>query len=347
MDFSAAIINWYLQNKRDLPWRECNDPYRIWVSEIILQQTRVDQGLPYYFRFLKQFPDLSALASASEEEVLKCWQGLGYYSRARNMQAAAQYIVTNLNGIFPDSFDKIKEMKGVGDYTAAAIASFAFGIAQAVVDGNVFRVLSRCFAIDTPVDTTSGKKEFFELAQHLLDKKRPALHNQAIMDLGATICTPQAPQCPSCPICDLCLALEKKQIDSLPVKQKKTKTRDRHFFYLLISLPNDCTIVHQRTGKDIWQGLYELPLIEQDDTVEHLTESVQYKELENRFLGLSINKIHHSVKHQLTHQTIYATLIEASANKAQLQKDEELTDMDLLKKYPMSKLMEILLKKAD
>ena len=167
------------------------------------------------------------------------------------------------------------------------------------------------------------------------------------MDLGATICTPQAPQCPSCPICDLCLALEKKQIDSLPIKQKKTKIRDRHFFYLLISLPNDCTIVRQRTGKDIWQGLYELPLIEQDDTVEHLTESVQYKELENRFLGLSINKIHHSVKHQLSHQTIYATLIEASANKAQIQKDEELTDMDLLKKYPMSKLMEILLKKAD
>ena len=213
--FSEAIVEWYKEYKRDLPWRESSDPYRIWISEIILQQTRVAQGYDYFLRFIKRFPDVKALADADEDEVMKYWQGLGYYSRARNLHAAAK----SMNGVFPETYPEVLALKGVGEYTAAAICSFAYGMPYAVVDGNVYRVLSRYFGIDTPIDSTEGKKLFAALADEMLDKKQPALYNQGIMDFGAIQCTPQSPDCLFCPLADSCSALSTGRVTQLPVKQ--------------------------------------------------------------------------------------------------------------------------------
>jgi len=221
-EFYKILTVWYQQNKRDLPWRAKNDPYLVWVSEIILQQTRVEQGTAYFFRFIKLFPDVKSLANAPENEVLKVWQGLGYYSRARNMHFAARQIMTDYNGIFPDTYNNIGKLKGVGSYTAAAIASIAFGLPYAAIDGNVYRVLSRVFAIDTPIDSTKGKLEFSELANELLDWQNPALFNEALMDFGALQCIPQNPDCNKCPFRDQCLAFAQNKINQFPVKSKKT-----------------------------------------------------------------------------------------------------------------------------
>ncbi|MFD2824857.1 A/G-specific adenine glycosylase [Leeuwenhoekiella polynyae] len=277
LNFSNKLINWYLQNKRELPWRQINDPYRIWLSEIILQQTRVEQGTPYYFKFTEAFSDIKALADAHEDEVLKLWQGLGYYSRARNLHATAKKVAYELDGKFPDTYSEIKKLKGVGDYTASAIASICFDEATAVVDGNVYRVLSRIFGIDTPIDSTPGKKEFKALAQNLIDADDAANFNQAIMEFGATQCKPKNPYCLHCPFNEDCVAFQHGKIDKLPVKKGKIKVKNRFFNYLLFITTEGETVLNQREDKGIWRGLFDFPLLETeaDLTKENFRDSVK------------------------------------------------------------------------
>lgn len=257
----STLLSWYADNRRELPWREQPDAYAVWISEIILQQTRVAQGLGYFRRFMARFPRVEDLAAADEDEVLKLWQGLGYYSRARNLHAAARAIAAR--GSFPGTYEEIRALRGVGDYTAAAIASIAFGLPCAVVDGNVYRVLSRHFGIDTPIDSTAGRKEFRELAQALIDKRRPGLYNQALMDFGALQCTPQAPRCLYCPLADSCAALQQGRVDCLPVKARRTAVRHRYLAYICIRSAGR-VFLHRRPAGDIWQGLYEPFLVEFD-----------------------------------------------------------------------------------
>ena len=259
--FAEALLPWYAEHHRQLPWRSTRDPYRIWLSEVILQQTRVAQGTAYYERFLRAFPSIHALALATEDEVLKLWQGLGYYSRARNLRTAAQQVVQEHNGHFPADHDALLGLKGVGEYTAAAIGSIAFDLPHAVVDGNVHRVLSRVFGITTPIDSMAGRKEFADVAARLLPGSDPGTFNQAVMELGALVCTPRNPQCDACPLSDRCIARKEDRISALPVKAGRTKVRERHFNYLHIRA-GDHTFLRRRTGGDIWEGLYELPLLE-------------------------------------------------------------------------------------
>lgn len=308
-NFSEKLIAWYEENKRDLPWRETKNPYLIWISEIILQQTRVAQGYDYYCRFVKRFPDVFSLAAATEDEVLKCWQGLGYYSRARNLHAAAKDMAAA--GGFPDTYQGVRALKGVGDYTAAAICSFAYGLPYAAVDGNVYRVLSRWLGIDTPIDSTQGKKVFAEAAEELLDKKRPGLYNQAIMDFGALQCTPQSPACLLCPLADTCVALHTGKVALLPVKQHKTKVSHRYFNYIYVRMGAH-TFIHKRNGEDIWKNLYELPLIETDRELE---EEEFYAS--PMFLSLladgeqpTVRLVQKGVKHVLSHRVIHANFYE-------------------------------------
>ena len=260
-------MEWYDPEVRPLPWKAIEDPYKIWLSEIILQQTRVAQGLPYYEKFIAAFPTINQLAAADDDTVMKLWEGLGYYSRARNMLVAARQVVHDFDGHFPNTYRDILSLKGVGPYTASAIASFAYGIPEAVVDGNVYRVLSRFFGIDTPIDSTAGKKEFAQLAMDCLDTQQPGIYNQAIMDFGASQCTPRNPDCESCPLREKCEARRLEMIDLLPVKAKKLKRRTR-FFYFLDIQAGDQTILHKRTQKDIWQSLYQFPLIEMEKPVK-------------------------------------------------------------------------------
>ena len=260
--FSKKLILWYLDHKRDLPWRTTAIPYYIWLSEIILQQTRVEQGLPYYQAFVSVYPTVKKLANASEEEVLKLWQGLGYYSRARNLHTTANYVSNELSGIFPTSYKELIKLKGVGDYTASAIASICFNEATAVVDGNVYRALARYFGIATPINSSLGIKEFKNLAQQLIDVDKPGNHNQALMEFGARQCKPQNPNCEICIFNDSCIALQQKKISELPVKLKKTKVKNIYFNYIVLIFKNKKTLLQKRIGKGIWQNLYEFPLIE-------------------------------------------------------------------------------------
>ena len=307
--FADILIDWYAENKRDLPWRETKDPYRIWISEIILQQTRVAQGYDYYIRFMERFPDVFTLADADEDEVMKYWQGLGYYSRARNLHAAARSI--REAGEFPKTYEGVLALKGVGEYTAAAICSFAYDIPRAVVDGNVYRVLSRWMGIDTPIDTTTGKKLFAQLAQELMDEARPALYNQAIMDFGALQCTPASPDCLSCPLAESCLALANRSVDALPVKQHKTKVTNRFFNYIYVRTGR-CTFIRKRTGNDIWKNLYEPLLIETDTDLSENASVFEQKlfgvlgETPWRFL----RPLKQGVKHVLSHRVIHANFYE-------------------------------------
>lgn len=259
--FRSTLLNWAAQNHRPLPWKGERDPYRIWLSEIILQQTRVEQGLPYYEKFITQYPTVIDLADAPEDEMMKLWEGLGYYSRARNLQAAAKYIAYDLNGIFPETYEGIRALKGVGDYTAAAVASFAYGLPYAVLDGNVYRVLARYFGIDTPTDTPEAKRTFTQLAQQLLDPAQPGVFNQAIMDFGATHCTPKQPKCANCPLQPKCVAFKTGRVAELPLKSKKLLKKNRVFIYAVVKHGED-TFVQKRLKKDIWQNLYEFPLME-------------------------------------------------------------------------------------
>lgn len=305
---TEVLLEWYAGNKRELPWRETNDPYVIWISEIILQQTRVVQGYEYFLRFVRRFPDVEALASASEDEVMKYWQGLGYYSRARNLHAAAR----SMNGVFPVTYKEVRALKGVGDYTAAAICSFAYNMPYAVVDGNVYRVLARYFGIDTPIDSTEGKKIFAALAEEMLDKSHPADYNQAIMDFGAIQCTPQTPNCLFCPLSDSCSALLKGKVMQLPVKQHETKTTNRYFNYIYVRM-GAYTLIHKRTENDIWKNLFELPLIETEKDLSE-EEFLLCRQLHDFFKevgeGIKVCSVLRNVKHVLSHRVIYANFYE-------------------------------------
>jgi A/G-specific adenine glycosylase len=263
--FSNSLIKWYLNNKRDLPWRNTHNPYNIWLSEIMLQQTRVAQGLPYYLDFISTFPTVFDLANASEEKVLKHWQGLGYYSRARNLHFTAQFVASELKGEFPDNYKELIKLKGIGEYTAAAIASFSFNEAVPVVDGNVFRVLSRYFDIETDISLATAKKEFSDLALELMPKNDPATFNQAIMEFGALQCVPKNPNCQNCIFNSSCAALQNKKVQTLPVKSKKIKISFRFFNYLVFEDDKSNTLIQKRDQKGIWQNLYEFPLIETDN----------------------------------------------------------------------------------
>ena len=294
-DFAAKIEQWYQLNKRALPWRETTNPYYIWLSEIILQQTRVEQGRAYYERFVAAFPTVQALAAASEEQVLLLWQGLGYYSRARNLHKAAQQIAAL--GDFPSDYNGILSLPGVGPYTAAAIASFAYGQPYAVVDGNVFRVLSRYFGIETPIDSTQGKKEFLVLADELLDKKQPALYNQAIMDFGAVVCKPSGADCALCPLCETCMAYAQNQVQKLPVKGKKIEHKTRWFSYVYVCTDKEEVLINRRAKADIWKGLYEFPLIES-------AQELSLASLQQRFPRGQWTILRQGFVHQLTHQRL-------------------------------------------
>lgn len=322
-----ALQNWYEQHKRDLPWRHTQDPYAIWLSEIILQQTRVDQGLPYYQRFISNFPTVNDLAKATQQEVLNLWQGLGYYSRGRNLHATAQQIIAEYNGVFPKSYPILLKLKGVGPYTAAAIASFAFDLPHAVVDGNVFRVLSRYFGIDLPINAAEGKAVFEQLANELLDQHAPALHNQAIMEFGALQCKPVSPNCKWCPVCDSCEAFKKNKVDILPIKLKKTKIKERFFVYHVIVNQQQQIAFQQRGPKDIWEGLFEFPLREFED----LEKAAAY--LENK------TTIGRPFKHILTHQKITAYFI-ADSPRNWLQKDFLFLDFGDLNTHPIPRLID-------
>ncbi len=302
------LLDWYAREGRDLPWRRTRDPYRIWLSEVILQQTRVAQGMEYYLRFTERFPDVASLAAAPEDEVLKLWQGLGYYSRARNLHAAARQVVERFGGRFPVALEEVRSLRGVGDYTAAAICSAAYDAPCAVVDGNVYRVLARLFDLDAPIDSTAGKRAFAELAQSQLDTAHPGRYNQAIMDFGALRCTPSSPRCEVCPLAGQCLALAAGTVAARPVKQGKTRVRDRWFNYLHVS-SGDRTLLRRREGRDIWQGLYEFPLIETEEPAElpELVRLPQFREL----LGDAPWHLVRSIplpKHQLSHQTLHAVV---------------------------------------
>lgn len=338
-NFSKLLIDWYEENKRDLPWRRTKNPYLIWISEIILQQTRVAQGYDYYQRFVQRFPDVFTLAAAHEDEVLKYWQGLGYYSRARNLHVAAQSMAQA--GGFPVTYEGVRALKGVGEYTAAAICSFAYGMPYAVVDGNVYRVLSRWLGIDTPIDSTEGKKMFAVAANELLDRERPALYNQAIMDFGALQCTPLSPDCMFCPLTDSCVARQKGLSGSLPVKQHKTKVTVRYFNYIYVRV-GEQTFVHKRSGNDIWRNLYELPLIEADHelTEEEFYASSQFQELLAKGEKPIVRLVRKGVKHVLSHQVIYANFYEVilSENSSSFAKYQRISIEDL-HKFAVSRLV--------
>lgn len=309
-NISTVLIAWYNENKRDLPWRDITDPYKIWISEIILQQTRVNQGLDYYLRFINRFPDVKSMALASEDEVLKLWQGLGYYSRARNLHKAAKQIRSEFNGIFPKEYSQILSLSGIGEYTAAAIASFAYNLPHAVVDGNVYRFLSRYFAIETPIDGNTGKKEFAELAQHLLPTENISDYNQSIMEFGALQCVPVSPDCENCPLATSCRAFELNIVSQLPVKKQKTKVTNRFFNYLKIEFEGKI-FIQKRTKNDIWKNLYEFPLIESESLLR-VNELITNNEFQSLFEGIEnieIGKITNPMKHVLSHRVIFAQFI--------------------------------------
>ncbi|MEI8113915.1 MAG: A/G-specific adenine glycosylase [Bacteroidia bacterium] len=307
--FNAQIHIWYSLYKRDLPWRNNRDPYSIWLSEIILQQTRIDQGLTYYNKFLDEFPEISDLASASEDQVLKLWQGLGYYSRARNLHSTAKFIQNSLNGKFPEDFNTILSLKGIGDYTAAAIASMSFNLEHPVLDGNVFRVLARYFGISEPTDTAAGKKIFKELAKELIKGTDPGMHNQALMEFGALQCTPRNPNCSECPIHERCFAFSFGKIIELPVKKNKTKQRERFFNYLVLSGKN-CTWLRKRTEDDIWKNLFEFPPIETSTKteIEELVKQNEFRDIVNEDQDIIENVSNWKV-HILSHQRIHYRFI--------------------------------------
>jgi A/G-specific adenine glycosylase len=330
-DFHLLITDWYRLNKRELPWRFTNDPYKIWLSEIILQQTRVDQGLNYYLKFTKNYPSIFDLAAADEQQVLRDWQGLGYYSRARNLHFTAKSIVSDLNGQFPSTFAEIIKLKGIGEYTAAAIASFSFNEASAVVDGNVYRVLSRYFDIDLAIDSTAGKKHFSELAKQLIEPNNPAIHNQAIMELGALVCKPAQPNCMECPLNGNCKSLELNTIALRPVKEKKTKVRNRFFSFLIFESTEEL-IIEQRIGKDIWTNLFQFPLIE-------TTQSTTISSIKS-LLSLSPDNCSDEIIHILSHQRLHAKFYHFNQIPSELNKGWIKIKKSELDDYPLPRLID-------
>lgn len=324
--FTVALLRWFAQYGRELPWRGISDPYGIWVSEVILQQTRIEQGRDYWLRFMEQFPTVEALAAASEDEVLRLWQGLGYYSRARNMHAAARLIVEQ--GGFPRSIEGLRALKGVGDYTAAAVGSMAFNLPAAAVDGNVYRVLSRHYGIDVPINTTRGKHTFEALAQELLPEDKASAFNQAMMDFGATWCTPKSPRCIVCPVAETCVALRTGRVNELPVKEKKLKVQERRLTYVYIRNEGQ-TALRRRPAGDIWQGLWEPLLVENEPLPE---------------LGCQLTLLAHNVKHVLTHRVLLADFYLAEPDvRPELPTDYIWIDEQDLGNYALPRLIEKLL----
>ncbi|MDR0263057.1 MAG: A/G-specific adenine glycosylase [Sphingobacterium sp.] len=339
MIFSEELQAWYQQNKRDLPWRETKDPYKIWLSEIILQQTRVEQGLPYYLRFVERFKTVVDFANAQEDDILHLWQGLGYYSRGRNMHKAAKIVRDQYNGVFPVDYKTLITLPGVGEYTAAAISSFSNNEAQAVLDGNVFRVLSRYYGIETPINSTEGKKIFTALAKENLDQAHPALYNQAIMDFGAIHCKPKQPLCEVCMFRPFCYAVQKGEVDKLPVKLKGKASRDRYFSYFIFK-KDDKVLMSKRGEGDVWQNLYEFPLLES----KHSMTIPDFLKDEDfiRYFGTNVNLrvLQTQTKHVLSHQNIYATFFEVRLEGDLIQKKSNwdyvfLKDLDKLAKHKL------------
>ncbi len=338
--FTSQLMHWHdTQNRREMPWKGERDPYRIWLSEIILQQTRVEQGWAYYLRFIEAYPTVQHLAAAPDEAVFKLWEGLGYYSRCRNLLAAARQIVEQHGCKFPADYQQIINLKGVGPYTAAAIASFAFGLPHAVVDGNVIRVLARFFGIDTPFDGTEGKKLFAQKARHLLHQPAPGAYNQAIMDFGATICTPQKPQCGQCPLAAYCHARLHSLTSSLPVKGKKLQRRDRLLLYAVIKSEAGL-LVRRRQQRDVWQDLYELVLIEPaDGQVPPLAEWQATLRAQLQIPGLVLTSLHGPLRQELTHQTIRAMLAHARVKNLPAPAGYEWADEQRLQQLAFPRLL--------
>jgi len=341
------IHGWYKKNLRDLPMRQTRDPYRTWVAEVIMQQTRMDQGLPYLRDFLESFPDVPSLASAREDEVLRKWQGLGYYSRARNLHASARYVVEQLNGVMPGSYDALLKLKGVGKYTAAAIASWCYGEARAAVDGNVARVISRLFGIEDAINTPSGEKQILALAGELLDPSDPATHNQAMIEFGAMLCVPVSPSCDDCPLAELCEARKRGLVDQIPHKIRNKKPVDRWFYYYMIISRGE-TILIQRGKKDIWEGLYELPMIESEAPLsdEEVLQKIPLPTLHESEPGYSnkdmgMGMLSAPIRHQLSHQTIYARFLQVQVDLLPLPLPEkwQSVPLDQLDRYAMPRLI--------
>ena len=349
--FTRKLLNWYAENGRRLPWRETSDPYPIWLSEIILQQTRIEQGRAYYERFLQEYPTVRHLADATEEQVLKTWQGLGYYSRARNLHAAAQHIAYDLGGRFPDTYEGILALRGVGRYTAAAIASFAFRLPYPVIDGNVYRFISRLYGIYTPIGTDAAYREFEGLLTRLIDRERPDLFNQALMDFGSTYCKPTGCNCAECIFAQECVARRDGKVALLPVKPDKVQVKARFFYYLDVQWPEGdktMTLVHRREAGDIWQGLYELPLLE---TPQPLTADEAIPSLRQQlaqWLGTEPGEClpGPSFRHQLTHRLITASFFKAKYPHRPDTIPQNLVAVSLgkMKKLPVPRLIDKYLK---
>jgi A/G-specific adenine glycosylase len=339
MDFANKITKWYQINHRELPWRDTRDAYKIWLSEIILQQTRVLQGMPYYHSFIHSFPTVCKLAEADEDQVLKLWQGLGYYSRARNLHATAKYVCTTLNGKFPETFDELKKLKGIGNYTAAAIASVAFGQCVPAVDGNVHRVLSRVYGLTSAAGSPKAFKECFELSAKLMKGVSPSEYNQALMDIGATVCSPKQPKCTECPVFENCIALQNNLINEIPVKKKTIARQQRYFYYIALKSANQFVLQKRETG-DIWAGLYEFPLIESQTilTEQEIFNNSVWKSLIPLSTSASI-KISKIYKHVLSHQDIFAQFYLVEFDKLPvLEGKMQAVDVNSIRNFAVSRL---------
>lgn len=346
MEFSNQLISWYNKNKRDLPWRNSKNPYTIWLSEIILQQTRVDQGLSYFNKFIEHYPTINDLANASEQEILKLWQGLGYYSRARNLHYTAKIIRDEYKGVFPKEYTKILALKGVGEYTAAAITSFSYNQPYPVIDGNVYRVLARIYGIEDAIDSPNGKKIVKQLAEELIDKKNPSTYNQAIMEFGALQCKPKNPDCNNCPFILECFAFKNNSIERLPFKEKKIKQRNRYFNYI-VSLDNNHIKLVKRGENDIWQGLYDFPVIETKKSIEDVETLVIHinKTYQTTIKGFTLKSKSEEQKHLLSHQKIHATFWLTTNFNLDFSEIKPVTiSLKEINKYPVPKLIENYLK---
>ncbi len=339
-EIRSKLRSWYSENKRDLPWRHTKDAYRIWISEIMLQQTQVAQGLPYYQRFIKQFSTVQDLAAAQEDAVLKLWQGLGYYSRARNLHHAAKQVMQDHNGIFPTEYNQLIKLKGIGDYTAAAVSSFTSGEAKACIDGNVIRVICRLFGIETPYDTSEGKKCIRLMAEELLDPRDSATHNQAIMEFGALQCTPKNPQCENCPLQEKCIAFAKHTVKDLPIKTKKTKIKHLYLYYFVFFDKKNNIIIKQRSNSGIWKNLYEFPLFESDNkqnksnVLTHINENWQH-------LNQAQITFSKAYTHILSHRKIEAVFVQIKNLESlpEISQSKTITRSDF-EHFPVSRLIE-------